>query len=59
MSGSGVIHQPTLLGVTEPAVADTARTERIQLDATSWIDVTREWLGGADELAFRLAETVP
>ncbi len=58
MSGSGVIHQPTLLGVTEPGVAQRAHTERIQLDATSWIDVTREWLGGADVLAVRLAETV-
>ena len=59
MSGSAVIHQPTLLGVTEPAVADKACTERIQLDATSWIDVTREWLRGADVLAVHLAENVP
>ena len=59
MRESAVIHQPTLLGGTEPAVNHSAGTERIQLDATSWIDVTREWLGGADVLAVRLAETVP
>ena len=59
MHVSAVIHQPTLLGGTEPAVTLAARTERIQLDATSWIDVTREWLGGADVLAVGLAETVP
>ena len=59
MHASAVIHQPTLLGGTEPAVAHAAGTERTQLDATSWIDVTREWLGGADVLAVRLAETVP
>ncbi|MEY2461981.1 MAG: hypothetical protein QOH64_119, partial [Acidimicrobiaceae bacterium] len=27
-----------------------ATTERIQLDDTSWVDVTRGWLAGADEL---------
>ncbi len=59
MSDSAVIHQPTLLGGTDPAVTHAPRTARIQLDATSWIDVTREWLGGADVLAVGLAETVP
>ncbi len=53
------MHQPTLLGVTEPGITHEARTERIQLDATSWIDVAREWLGGADVVAVSLAETVP
>ena len=59
MTGSAVIHQPTLLGATEPDIDRGAPTERIHLDTTSWIDVTREWLGGGDELAFRLTETVP
>ena len=59
MRESAAIHQSTLLGGTEPAVTPAARTERIQMGATSWIDVTREWLGGADVLAVRLAETVP
>src|SRR5690349_5188914 len=37
---------------TEPVVAisSTAQTERLQLDDTSWVDVSRGWLDGADEL---------
>ncbi len=59
MAGVATIHQPTLLGGTEPALFVPAPTERIQLDATSWVDLTREWLGGADVLARRLADAVP
>ena len=54
-----VVHQPTLLGAVEPALATQTTTERIELDATSWIDVTRDWLLGADELATRLIDCVP
>lgn len=32
------------------AVNPGASTERVQLDETSWVDVTRGWLGGTDEL---------
>jgi alkylated DNA repair dioxygenase AlkB len=53
------VHQPTLLGVIEPAIAGDTRWERITLDATSWVDVAREWLVGADALAARLIATVP
>jgi len=56
---SSVVHQPTLLGCAEPALAAATRTERITLDAQSWIDVSREWLVGADELATRLIDRVP
>jgi Alkylated DNA repair protein len=59
MSPMTAVHQPTLLGGIEPALAAQARTERIQLDATSWIDITREWLHGADVLATRLMDRVP
>ncbi|MDP1793631.1 MAG: hypothetical protein Q8K63_05770 [Acidimicrobiales bacterium] len=32
------------------ALSPTATVERIQLDDTSWVDVSRGWLDGADEL---------
>jgi alkylated DNA repair dioxygenase AlkB len=54
-----VVHQPTLLGSIEPRLARDATTERIALDAASWIDVSREWLVGGDELAIRLVAGVP
>jgi alkylated DNA repair dioxygenase AlkB len=54
-----VVHQPTLLGCAEPAVAAGVAWARIELDATSWVDVAREWLAGADELAARLIASVP
>jgi alkylated DNA repair dioxygenase AlkB len=53
------VHQPTLLGVTEPAIDEHATWTRIALDATAWVDVAREWLAGADTLAVRLIESVP
>jgi len=52
------VHQPTLLGGAVPDVAPTAVWTRIALDATSWVDVAREWLVGGDELATRLIATV-
>ena len=36
-----------------------ATVERHQLDDESWVDVTRGWMHGADELYDLLAETVP
>ena len=41
------------------AVDPTAAVERIALDATSWVDVTRKWLRNADELFVHLRDTVP
>jgi alkylated DNA repair dioxygenase AlkB len=32
--------------------------ERLELAAGAWVDVARDWLGGADELCARLIETV-
>ncbi len=32
--------------------------ERLDLGAGAWVDVARDWLGGADELCVRLIETV-
>jgi alkylated DNA repair dioxygenase AlkB len=59
MVSASVMHQPTLLGCGEPALAGSASTERITLDAHSWIDISREWFAGADELATRLIDCVP
>lgn len=53
------IHQPTLLGGTDPRPAPAPSWERIQLDATAWIEVAREWWLGADVLATRLIDSVP
>lgn len=51
------------VAVTEPrspvAIDPAARTERLDLDGTSWVDVTRGWLSGADALHAELAECVP
>jgi alkylated DNA repair dioxygenase AlkB len=52
-------HQPTLLGSAEPAVVPAVTWARIELDATAWVDVAREWLAGADDLAARLIAGVP
>ena len=51
-------HQLTLLGVGEPRLAEVPRFERVELDATTWIDVARGWLLGADSLLQLLADTV-
>ena len=50
--------QGTLLGQGEPVV-DAAPVERLGLDATSWVDLSRGWLRGADTLLATLVETVP
>jgi len=51
------------VSVIEPrsrvAVDSSAATERVDLDGTSWVDVTRGWLSGADELHSELMECVP
>ena len=46
-------------GPPTPAIVADATWERITLDDDSWVDVAREWLAGADELATRLIAAVP
>lgn len=50
--------QGTLLGADEPAVDLASGTERIALDAASWVDVRRGFLRGADTLLEQLVGTV-
>jgi alkylated DNA repair dioxygenase AlkB len=50
--------QRTLQGSGEPMVDPDARRDRIELDEESWIDVTREWLLGADTLLDALVDGV-
>ncbi len=49
--------QGTLLGTEAPAVDRSVRPERLELGASSWVEVTREWLRGADTLLTLLAAT--
>jgi alkylated DNA repair dioxygenase AlkB len=42
--------QRTLFGDGEPRLNPQARTDRIELDDRSWVDVSRGWLLGADTL---------
>ncbi len=42
-----------------PAIDAGAPCERIELDGGSWIDLTRGWVTGADELFARLQADVP
>jgi alkylated DNA repair dioxygenase AlkB len=51
-------YQATLLGGAEPGVSPSPRFERIALDDRSWIDVSREWLLGADTLLDHLVAHV-
>jgi alkylated DNA repair dioxygenase AlkB len=51
--------QGTLLGVVEPRLADAPHYERIRLDNTTWVDVAREWLLGADTVLDHLVHDVP
>ena len=49
----------TLLGVDgAPTIDPNAGFERLALDDTSWIDVARGWLLGADEIYSHLVENV-
>ena len=49
----------TLFGTLEPTVVATARFERIALDDTSWVDVARDLLLGADSLFDSLVSELP
>ncbi|MFO7590784.1 MAG: alpha-ketoglutarate-dependent dioxygenase AlkB [Acidimicrobiia bacterium] len=50
--------QGTLLGADDPAIDESSHAERIVLDSTSWIDVHRDFLRGADTLLEHLADSV-
>lgn len=50
--------QGSLFAVGEAGVDEAAPTERVALDPGSWIDVTRGWLRGADDVCQRLVEGV-
>jgi alkylated DNA repair dioxygenase AlkB len=49
-------YQTTLFAQGEPAVVADAAVQRTTLDETSWVDVSRNWLDGADRLLERLAD---
>jgi alkylated DNA repair dioxygenase AlkB len=53
-----LLHQRSLFGSGEPAVAAAPRFERIQLDDESWVDVARGWLDGSDALFDELVDSV-
>jgi alkylated DNA repair dioxygenase AlkB len=48
-----------MTAIAPPHLVDEAVTERLQLDEHSWVDVTRGWLAGADEVYETLVRTVP
>lgn len=50
--------QGNLLTLGPPALAERPRSERRQLDATSWVDVVRGFLVGADDVMTELIPTV-
>ena len=50
--------QRTLFGDGEPRCNEHARTDRIELDDASWVDITRGWLFGADTLLDVLLDDV-
>jgi alkylated DNA repair dioxygenase AlkB len=51
--------QTSLFALGAPAVRVGAPTERVELDGTSWIDLTAGFLEGADQLCAELIDTVP
>jgi len=51
--------QQTLLGVGDPAVDPDRAGDRVDLDDSSWVEVVRGWLRGADTLFAALESTVP
>lgn len=53
-----VAHQRSLFAGGDPALAPAPVYERIALDATSWVDLARGWLLGADALLDHLADSM-
>jgi alkylated DNA repair dioxygenase AlkB len=50
--------QGSLFAAGPPGLRPDAAFERVDLGGGAWVDVARGWLGGADELADRLARGV-
>jgi len=50
--------QPSLLASGPLTIHPHASWERIDLGAGAWVDVARDWLGGADQLCERLIDQV-
>lgn len=50
--------QTTLFAQGRLGVVSDARVERMALDEHSWLDLARNWLGGADPLLADLAESL-
>ncbi len=48
----------TLFGYGEPAIAHSWQAERIELDPCCWIDYSRGFLSGADQLLMQLEECI-
>lgn len=53
------VHQRDLFAAGEPGIARDTPAERIELDATSWVDVVRGFVPGADVVLDDLLTTVP
>jgi alkylated DNA repair dioxygenase AlkB len=53
-----VPHQRSLFSFGDIAIDDAARFQRVTLDDCSWVDVSRNWLRGADELLDAVIECV-
>jgi alkylated DNA repair dioxygenase AlkB len=50
--------QTTLFAQGQPGLRRDVRVERTALDEHSWLDLARNWLGGADRLLADLAESL-
>jgi alkylated DNA repair dioxygenase AlkB len=57
--GAVTVDQRSLLAMGPPRVDPGVRFERIQLDDTSWVDLARGFLQGADVVLDRLVAEVP
>jgi alkylated DNA repair dioxygenase AlkB len=55
---AAALAQPSLFALGPPAVRADATFERIELGPGAWVDVARDWFGGADELCQRLESQV-
>jgi alkylated DNA repair dioxygenase AlkB len=51
--------QPSLFAGGPAEVRAGAAFERIDLGEGAWVDVARDWMGGADDVLVRLVEDVP
>jgi alkylated DNA repair dioxygenase AlkB len=50
--------QTTRFAQGDPAVAPSAAVQRLALDECTWVDISRNWLDGADQLLEQLADTL-